>query len=262
MSDGRQAELLQNALREMAAEGREVVAAPPFRAYLDRGTDLRYLNYAVPDAGAGAPWERGSIEALAAEFAARGRVPRLEIVEACWPGLVDALEQAGFTVEGRLAGMTCTRSELLEAPAPAGVTLAVEGADTPDARIRARLEAQGAAFSAVADPAPVTDADVTRARSRTGGSVAAWADDGRCLGAASWVGVRLGVSEVAGVGVLQAERGRGIAGALTAAAASGAFAAGADLAFLTPGDDGAQRVYARAGFQERVRCVHIARDKG
>lgn len=257
---GDQATRLQDALREMAAEGREVVHAAPFSAYLDRDDDLRYLNYAVPDAGAAAPWDPAAIEALAAACAARGRLPRLEFVEPCWPGLVDALTDAGFAVEGRLAGMICVPAELQDAAAPAGVTIAVEAPDAPDAQIRARIEAQRAAFSAVSEPGPASDADVARARERSGGSVAAWGSDGACLGAASWVGARLGMSEVAGVGVVEAHRGRGIAGALTAAAARRAFETGADLAFLTPGDDGAQRVYARAGFRERVRCVHLSRE--
>ena len=256
-----QASLLQDALRKMvAAEGRAVVAAPPFSAYLDRSTDLRYLNYAIPDAGASAPWDPEAIEALATAFTEHGRLPRLEIVEPCWPGLVDALVAAGFTVEGRLAGMTCEPHELRAAPAPAGVTVEVMGPDATDEQIRARLETQRSAFAAVAEAAPATAADISRARAASGGSVAAWGSDGVCLGAASWVGPRCGVSEIVGVGVLEAHRGRGIAGALTAAATRCAFEAGAGLAFLTPGDDGAQRVYARAGFRERVRCVHIARD--
>jgi GNAT superfamily N-acetyltransferase len=257
---GDQALRLQDALREMAAQGREVVTAAPFTAYLDRGNDLRYLNYAVPDAGATAPWDPAAIEALAAACAERARLPRLEVVERCWPGLVDALTEAGFTIEGRYAGMTCVPAGLRDAPPPAGVTVAVETPDATDERIRARLEAQRAAFSGAAETTPVSDADVAGARTRSGGSIAAWGSDGACLGAASWVGVRLGVSEVVGVGVVEAHRGRGIAGALTAAAARRAFEAGADLAFLTPGDDGAQRVYARAGFRERVRCAHLSRD--
>ena len=253
-----QASLLQNALREMAAEGRDVVAAPPFTAYLDRSNDLRYLNYAVPDEGATGPWDPRAIAALAAAFTERGRLPRLEIVDDCWPGLVDALVPAGFQVEGRLAGMTCEPADLREAPAPPDVTVAAEGPDATEEQIRARIEAQHAAFADVAARTPVTAEDIARARGRSGGSVAAWGSDGACVGAASWVGVRAGVSEIAGVGVIEARRGRGIAGALTAAATRCAFEAGADLAFLTPGDDGAERVYARAGFRERVRCVHIA----
>ena len=156
--------------------------------------------------------------------------------------------------------MTCVPADLRDGARAGGRDRRGRDArSATDAQIRARLEAQHAAFAAVAEAAPVTAADIGRARERSGGAVAAWGSDGACLGAASWVGVRSGVSEIAGVGVLEAHRGRGIAGALTAAAARCAFEAGAELAFLTPGDDGAQRVYARAGFRERVRCVHIAR---
>lgn len=259
-SDEAQATQLQDALRAMvAAAGREVVPAAPFTAYLDRDDALRFLNYAIPDAGAAPPWSPDAIEALAAACLDRGRLPRLELVEACWPGLVDALTDAGFAIEGRFAGMTCEPPELRDASPPAGVTVTAETPDASDERIRARIRAQHEAFSAVAEPHPVSDAEVARARARPGGSVAAWDADGACLGAASWTGVQLGVSEIGGVGVAAAHRGRGIAGALTAAAARAAFAAGADLAFLTPGDDGAERVYARAGFRERLRCVHLSR---
>jgi len=53
-------------------------------------------------------------------------------------------------------------------------------------------------------------------------------------------------------------RRRGIAAALTGASAAAAVAAGAQLCFLTPGDDGAERVYARAGFsREGTTMVHM-----
>jgi predicted GNAT family acetyltransferase len=53
-------------------------------------------------------------------------------------------------------------------------------------------------------------------------------------------------------------RRRGIAAALTAAAGADAPAAGAKLCFLTPGDDGAERVYTRAGFARAgTTVVHM-----
>ena len=53
-------------------------------------------------------------------------------------------------------------------------------------------------------------------------------------------------------------RRRGIAAALTSAAAGQAVAVGAQLCFLTPGDDGAERVYARAGFiRAGTTMVHM-----
>ena len=65
-----------------------------------------------------------------------------------------------------------------------------------------------------------------------------------------------GVSEIVGVATAEAWRRRGLAGAVTAAAARGAFAAGAELCLLTPGDEGALRVYARAGFRRVARMLH------
>ena len=116
----------------------------------------------------------------------------------------------------------------------------------------------GREFEMKANQTPVTAADLDRFRRRGAAGVAA-RDGDAVVGRAGWQTPRLGVSEIVGVGVLAQHRRRGIAGALTAAATEQAFAAGADLAFLTPGDEGAARVYARAGFVPSVRCVHVSR---
>ena len=63
---------------------------------------------------------------------------------------------------------------------------------------------------------------------------------------------------VAGIGVLSSHRRRGIAGAITAGLARAAFAAGLDTVWLTPGDDGAHRVYGRAGFIDRTTMIHMS----
>ena len=67
-----------------------------------------------------------------------------------------------------------------------------------------------------------------------------------------------GVTEIAGIGVLDSHRRRGIAGAITSALTAAAIAAGVELAWLTPGDDGAHRVYARAGFQDKTTMLHMS----
>jgi ribosomal protein S18 acetylase RimI-like enzyme len=68
-----------------------------------------------------------------------------------------------------------------------------------------------------------------------------------------------GISEVAGIGVRTAYRKRGIAGALTAAITCEAFARGVTLAWLTPGHDGAERIYVRAGFVRVSEQLHISK---
>jgi predicted GNAT family acetyltransferase len=57
------------------------------------------------------------------------------------------------------------------------------------------------------------------------------------------------VVELVGIGTLAAERGRGLAAAVTAMLATAARSAGAEVVFLAAGDDGASRVYQRVGFR-------------
>ena len=80
--------------------------------------------------------------------------------------------------------------------------------------------------------------------------------DGVPAAAASWSAVVAGVSEVAGVATAEPFRRRGLAGVVTAAAARAAFVAGAERCVLSPGDDTAQRVYARAGFRRAATMLH------
>ena len=65
-------------------------------------------------------------------------------------------------------------------------------------------------------------------------------------------------SEIAGIAVVESHRRRGIAGAITARLAVELFAGGVTTAFLTPGDEGAQSVYARAGFADTTEILHMS----
>jgi predicted GNAT family acetyltransferase len=80
--------------------------------------------------------------------------------------------------------------------------------------------------------------------------------DGTIASASAWSEVIGGVSEVVGVATAEPFRGRGLAGALTAAAASAAFDEGAQLCVLSPGDETAMRVYDRAGFRRVATMLH------
>jgi ribosomal protein S18 acetylase RimI-like enzyme len=238
------AERVQSSIRAVNAAERESVVAGPFTLYRSRASDHPYLNYAVP-AGGAAGWD--GIEALREAFVARGLQPRLEFVAERAPGLEDALVAAGFELQARIPVMTCPEQDLREVPAPEGVVIA-RVFDGPD--VRPMMEVQSAAFG----EGPPSDAAVQAYRGR---GILARAD-GVPAGAASRTAVAEGVSEIGGVGVLERFRRRGIAAALTAAAAAEAFADGAQLCFLTPGDDGAERVYARAGFARAgTTMVHM-----
>jgi GNAT superfamily N-acetyltransferase len=238
------AERVQSSIRAVNAAEREPVVAGPFTLYRHRTSDHPYLNYAVPADGV-AEWE--GIDALRAAFAARGLQPRLEFIAERAPGLEDALAAAGFELQARIPVMTCPAQDLREVPVPEGVVIArVLG--EPD--VRPLLAVQAAAFG----EGPPSDAAL---RSYHGRGLLARAD-GVPAGAASRSAIAEGVSEIGGVGVLERFRRRGIAAALTAATAAEAFAEGAQLCFLTPGDDGAERVYARAGFARAgTTMVHM-----
>jgi predicted GNAT family acetyltransferase len=68
-----------------------------------------------------------------------------------------------------------------------------------------------------------------------------------------------GVAELAGLGVLEGFRRRGIGAAVTAELTRRALASGTRLVWLTPGDEGAERIYARAGFAVEGEMVHLRR---
>lgn len=238
------AERVQASIRAVNAAERESVVAGPCVLYRHRSSDHPYLNYAVPAGGA---TEWAGIDALREAFAQRGLQPRLEFVAERAPGLEDALAAAGFAVQARIPVMTCPAHDLREVPPPEGVVIArvLDGGD-----VRPLLEVQAAAFG---DGPP----DEAAVRGYHGRGLLARAE-GVPAGAASRSAIAEGVSEIGGVGVLERFRRRGIAAALTAAAAAEAFAEGAELCFLTPGDDGAERVYARAGFRRAgTTMVHM-----
>ena len=237
-------ERVQASIRTVNAAERDPVVAGPFTLYRNRASDHPYANYAVPNAGAVA-WE--GIDALRAAFAAEGLQPRLEFVAECAPGLEEALAADGFTLQGRYPVMTLPAEQLREVPAPDGVVIArvLEGGD-----VRALLATAAEAFG----DGPPTDAQIAAYRGR--GHLAR--ADGEPVGAAFHSSLADGVSELGGIGVRERSRRRGIAGALTGAAAAAAVAAGAQLCFLTPGDEGAERVYARAGFARAgTTMVHM-----
>jgi GNAT superfamily N-acetyltransferase len=198
----------------------------------------------VPNAGTLA-WD--GIDALREAFVARGLGPRLEFVAECAPGLEEALAAAGFELQGRYPVMTLPAEDLREVPAPEGVVI---GRVLPGGDVRTLLRTAAEAFG---DDGP-TDAQVEGYAGR--GHLAR--ADGEPAGSAFHSAIAEGVTELVGIGVRERFRRRGIAAALTAASATAAVACGAELCFLTPGDDGAERVYARAGFARAgTTVVHM-----
>jgi GNAT superfamily N-acetyltransferase len=245
---------IQSYLRASVTAGsRDVERIGPFLATFDRASDNPYLSYAIPDDGAAPSAEE--VAALRQAFVRRGRVPRLEYLPAIAPAVEAALLAGGFAIEGRLPLMICTAGSEVELAAPPGVDIALATADED-------LAAGGAvahiAFGGEGEPGPD---DVARTRRLlAGGGVAVLARDttsGEAVGWGLCAVPRDATTEVVGIAVRESHRRRGIAGAITSRVVREAFARGVETAFLTPGDSGAERVYARAGFEPRTEMLHV-----
>jgi ribosomal protein S18 acetylase RimI-like enzyme len=236
---------LQAYLRTTAQGGRDVVAAGAFVVTIDPTWDLRFVNYAVSTADADAAGVAASEERVRRVMVRRRRLPRVEAVTGAVPGIEAALLHAGWELESRLPIMVCTPADLRPVEVPDGAELVeVDARSAPDV-VRAFLRTPREAFGE--DPDRVTDAEV--ARFAAAGRLGVLArQDGEPAAGGSLSPIADGLTEVAGIGTRAPFRRRGLAGAVTAALARMAFARGARAAFLSPGDEGAGRVYARAGF--------------
>jgi predicted GNAT family acetyltransferase len=72
-----------------------------------------------------------------------------------------------------------------------------------------------------------------------------------------------GVTEIAGVATVSEYRKRGLGALVTAVAVQAAAErAGVTLAWLTPGSDGADRIYRSVGFEPVATAVHLTLNNG
>jgi GNAT superfamily N-acetyltransferase len=244
---------IQQYLRSAATRDRDVERIGPFLATFDRTTSHPFLSYAIPDDGAEPSAE--DVGALRAAYERRGRVPRLEYLPSRAPAAEPALLAGGFAVEARLALMTCGPDEVSALAPPPGVELVLPATDE---QLRDGTAVANAAFGEPGLPSP--DAVARLRRRIAAGAVAVLArdtGDGRAIGWGQCTSPGDGATELVAIAVDAAQRRRGIAGAITARLAQEAFARGVRTAFLTPGDDAAGRVYARAGFVARSRMLHL-----
>jgi len=241
---------LQEFLRATAARGREVVVVTPFTAYFTGDDPLKYLNYAIPDGDVEPKPEE--VERLRDVFQSRQRLPRLEWIEEAAPRVVAALAAAGMEEELRTPLMSCSPEELVE---PAGDVPDLAVSTVGPEELREAADIQKVAFGG----RPLEPDEEPKAPS--GGGVLARSGV-TAASAAAWTPVVDGFSEIVGVATADEWRGRGLAGVVTAAAARAAFAAGAGVCILSPGNETAQRVYARAGFRRVATMLHWSDPSG
>ncbi|WP_354697411.1 hypothetical protein DSM112329_03038 [Paraconexibacter sp. AEG42_29] len=245
---------LQAYLRVAAVHHREVVRSGPFVLHLDAVSPSPGLNYAIPDDGT-AP-SRGQVSALMAAFAARELTPALEYLPALSPDAEGPLRAGGLGVEARIPVMLAPAADLVDVPPPLGVGIVVADSRTSALTLTRIVAVQEAAFGAPARVVEQGEVERLRRTARDGVVAFAYAD-GEVIAGGVALTVRDGFTELAGIGVDAAHRGRGIAGALTAVLAREAVARGARTPFLTPADEAAGRVYARAGFRIAGEMLHL-----
>jgi GNAT superfamily N-acetyltransferase len=227
---------------------RKVIAAPPFTGLLKVGAP-GYFSYAVAEKPGQAVRDIGdSVEVLRAAFDPVEL--RFELIDEACPGAVEALRAAGFTATGRYPLLTLETENLVMPDTPAGVTVNV--ARSAQDAIESQRVASAAFDSPMGeDPAPPGDP-------RDGGSVIARVA-GKAVATAFWTSVADGVSEIAGVATSPEHRNRGLGALVTAEAVRAAVElAGVSLAWLTPGHDGADRIYRRVGFAPTANAVHLS----
>jgi ribosomal protein S18 acetylase RimI-like enzyme len=246
--------LIQAYIRRTAANGRETEQIGPFLATFSPGNPNPYANYAVPDPDADPT--AADVAALVSAYERRDRIPRLEYLPRLAPAVEKALLAGGFTIEARPPLMTCRRGAETSAPVPEGIELLEP---TTDEELHGLLVAQHEGFG---DAPPADDSAAGMRRSLAGGLLAVYArvvGTGEPAGGGVCTPISDGVGELAGIATRSRYRRRGIAAAVTARLTGTAFAAGATELFLTPGDDGAERIYGRAGFRTTDEVIFASR---
>jgi ribosomal protein S18 acetylase RimI-like enzyme len=243
---------LQSYIRITAARFRETERIGPFLATFYLEAESPFLNYAIPDDGA-VP-TKDDVTALTEAFRERGRVPRLEfLTEAVGDDTVTVLVEAGYTLERRVPLMICGPEQVVEQAKPAGITLVTP--KTAD-ELRVMIRAQNLAFGEP-DPGLHLEPSPDQLSGETM-SVLALTETGEAVGGGVATTILDGATEVAGIGVIEEYRQRGIAAAMTEYLTREAHARGGHSVFLTPGAGQAERVYGRVGFKTAAECVHLS----
>jgi len=245
---------MQSHMRRAAAAGRTTEQVGPFLATFSAESTSPFLNYAIPDDGA-LP-TRSEVDALTAAYRERDLLPRLEFLAATAPAAETALRDAGYTVERRVPVMLCPPGAVTPPPAPAGIELVVPESDVD---LIAMITAQREAFGETEAP---TAADVEHSRAwLVKGGLSVYAREigtGEPVGGGVAEAVVDGTAEVAGIGVREPFRRRGVGAAITARLTADLHELGARTVFLTPAGHVEQRLYAGVGYRPTEDILHLS----
>ena len=227
---------------------RQIVAGPLVGLLHD--DDVWFLSSMLAS-DPGAPFDPDEVswalDTIRQAFAAEGRWLHGELIEEANPGLAEALTEHGMVIRSRPPLLAVEPADLVVPEFPDGVTASLVA--TPDDHAESNAVA--------ADAYETEDVVTTFQPDPANGGAVLIRENGVPVATASWTAIADGVTEVAGVGTLHTHRRRGFGALATAYATQQAFAAGADLAWLTPGDEGADRIYRRLGYALKATAVHL-----
>ncbi|MFI5710681.1 GNAT family N-acetyltransferase [Kribbella sp. NPDC051620] len=228
---------------------RQIVAGPLVGMLHDE--DVWFLSSAVA-ADPGTPFDPDEVswalETIRQAFAAEGRWLHVELIEEANPGLAEALVANGMTIASRPPLLVVEPADLKLPDLPEGITASV--VTSP--------EEQSEADAVAADAYETKDAANPFQPNPADGASVLIRQDGVPVATAAWTAIADGVTEVAGVGTLHSHRRQGLGAIATAYATQQAFeTGGATLAWLTPGDDGADRLYRRLGYTPKATAIHL-----
>ncbi|MFE0025787.1 GNAT family N-acetyltransferase [Amycolatopsis sp. NPDC059021] len=245
---------VQSYIRTMAARGRETERIGPFLATYSTHTEHPMLNYAVPDDGA-VP-TTADVDALTEAYRRRDLTPRLEFLTEVIPAAEAVLRERGYALERRVPLMICAPEDAVAWPCPEDITLLTPETDV---EFLAMVNAQREAYD---EPDPASDDDVASMRDLLGrGGLAVLAvhtATGDPVGGGVGTALVDATTEIAGIGVRERYRRRGIAAALTSQLTLEAHQRGGKTVFLTPAGEPEERLYARIGYRRAAECVHLS----
>ncbi|RLK54234.1 GNAT family N-acetyltransferase [Actinokineospora cianjurensis] len=229
---------------------RQVVPAGPFTGLIAVDGPA-YLSYAVASRPGDVVDDAGEVarglELLREVFPA-GTL-RFELIAQACPGAAELLQAAGLRVTARVPVMTLEPERVRVPDTGRGVT--IDYVDAEAGRIA------GARVASAAFGMPVDLPSGPPPEPADGGSVLATVD-GEAVAVASWTQVADGITEIVGVATAAQHRRRGLGALVTAHAVRvAADLGGADLTWLTPGGDDADRVYRTVGFTTAANAVHL-----
>jgi hypothetical protein len=240
-------------LKATAESSRLVATIGPFLASADPTSANRYRNYALPNDFASPSLEE--IAELITWYRSRGRIPRLEYMTAAAPIVEISLIRAGFEVEGRLPVMVPGANPIISSKPVSGIEIVEVGDHS------GLSEAAAVQNNAYGEATP-TEEDIKRLLRNVGmgGAVFLARDQAtrRPVGAGLYSPPKKGITELAGVGVIEGYRRRGIACDLTTRLVQKAFQAGVSTPFLMAGGQNEVSMYSRVGFVCFSEVLHIS----